>query len=76
MRLPPPLSYLYSAWMAFSKVLGKVMSFLILTVLWVVGFGIYAIIIKLGILFAAKKSSSTYWVDLPPPEPGNMRRQF
>ena len=76
MRLPPPLNYLYRLWMAFSKVLGKVMSFLILTVLWVIGFGIYAIIVKIGMLFAAKKPADTYWVDLPPPEPGNMRRQF
>lgn len=54
MYLPPPFSWLYDAWMAFSKLLGMVMSKIILTVLWIVGFGIYGIIHKIVGLFVKK----------------------
>ena len=61
MELPPPFSWLWSAWMAFSKVLGMIMSKIILTVLWIVGFGVYAIIAKVIGLFGSKMKPATYW---------------
>lgn len=74
MKLPPPLHWLYQAWMAFSKVLGKVMSFIILTVLWIVGFGIYGIIAKLIRFFSKKEISVTYWINAE--TPSDMHRPF
>ena len=77
MKLPPPLSWLYNAWMAFSKVLGMVMSKIILTILWIVGFGIYGIIRKIGLLFVGKtEAPGTFWIDVPPTAPDDLHHQF
>jgi hypothetical protein len=77
MKLPPPLNWLWKAWMAFSHVLGRIMSFLILTVLWIVGFGIYGIIGKIIRLFAKKKETpASFWIDVPPLGPEHLKRQF
>ncbi|MDP7477042.1 MAG: hypothetical protein QF442_01180, partial [Candidatus Peribacteraceae bacterium] len=45
-KLPPPISWIYALWKKFSHVLGIIMTFIILTVLWIVGFGVYAIVMK------------------------------
>lgn len=63
-RLPTPIKQLYALWKQFSHILGIVMSFLILSLLWFVGFGMYAIIlniIRLPTLFA--RAPDTYWID-------------
>ena len=76
-KLPPPISWLYALWKKFSHVLGIVMSFLILTVLWIVGFGTYAIIIKIVTFpkrFASKPQ--TYWIDVAPSTAESMKHQF
>ncbi|MBI3331830.1 hypothetical protein HYZ99_02610, partial [Candidatus Peregrinibacteria bacterium] len=57
MNLPPPFSWLWSAWMAFSHALGMVMSKIILTILWVVGFGLYGIVLKVIGLFQKKPTN-------------------
>ncbi len=76
-KLPPPLSWLWSAWLLFGQVLGKIMSKIILTVLWIVGFGIYGIIHRILCLFTKKKAdAATYWIDVPPVKPGDLHRQF
>lgn len=76
MKLPPPLSWLWSAWKAFAEILGKVMSKIILTILWLVGFGIYAVILKIVMLFRREPAQDSYWIDIPPQEPGDLHRQF
>ncbi|MDO8648430.1 MAG: SxtJ family membrane protein [Candidatus Peregrinibacteria bacterium] len=76
MNLPPPLNWLYKGWMAFSHVLGMVMSKIILTILWLVAFSIYAIVLKVIMLFTSKKPKESYWLDAPPDYPDSMRYQF
>ena len=77
MTLPPPLSWFYDAWMEFSRVLGRIMSWMILTILWIAGFGTYAIIRKTAALFVAKSQApGTSWIDVPPSQPGDLHRQF
>jgi hypothetical protein len=76
-KLFPPISWIYSLWKKFSHVLGIVMSFLILTILWVVGFGIYAIILKI-ITFPKRFSAApdTHWIDAEPTKTDSMKHQF
>lgn len=76
MKLPPPFSWLWNAWMAFAHVLGRVMSFLILTVLWIIGFGIYGIVMKLVRLVKRTPPSGSYWIDAPEEIEGGMKYQF
>ncbi len=51
MRVPTPLRRLYDAWMVFSKALGRVMSAILLTIFWIVGIGLYAVILKVVALY-------------------------
>ncbi|MCF7844971.1 MAG: hypothetical protein K9M03_04050 [Kiritimatiellales bacterium] len=85
MQCPKLLRPLYRAWCTFSTILGRVMSFIILTILWLTLFGIYAIIIKT--ISAIKKFPSlfgggarggynTYWVDPLSEVPNGMQDQF
>lgn len=77
MKLPPPISWFYDAWMEFSKALGMVMSKIILTILWIVGFGAYAVILKIIRLFVKKaETPGTYWIDVPPTAPDDLHHQF
>ena len=77
MTLPPPLSWLWSAWKMFSEVLGKIMSKIILTILWIVGFGTYAIVLTFFRLFRRKSPPpASYWIDVPPAPPKNLHHQF
>jgi hypothetical protein len=76
MKLPPPLNWLYSLWMKFSHILGMIMSRIILTLLWIVGFGIYGIVMKIINLFKSKKSPDTYWRDPPTDFENSMKYQF
>lgn len=76
MKLPPPLKQLYDLWMLFSKALGRVMSWILLTILWVTMFGVYAIVAKVIKLCTKKNSATTYWVDLEPEPAEHMKRPF
>lgn len=69
------LKKLYRAWMGFSHILGRIMSTILITILWIVVFGIYAIILKVMRLFARKTSNETYWIDISK-ESTDMRYQF
>jgi hypothetical protein len=62
--------------MAFSKVLGRIMSAIILTVLWIIGFGIYGIIAKLIRVRQSKTVPDTYWLPLEPLPADHWERQF
>tara|TARA_Y100000310_G_scaffold310740_1_gene356279 strand:+ start:529 stop:840 length:312 start_codon:yes stop_codon:yes gene_type:complete len=72
-KLIPPFSWQHAIWLKFSHGLGIVMSKLILTILWIVGFGPYAIVWKLGHL--KKKKSDTYWVKVDN-EKADMKYSF
>ena len=76
MKLPPPLNWIYQGWMAFSHALGRVMSWIILTVVWLVIFSVYGIVMNIARIFKPRSIPQTYWVD-PLPQPAeSMRHQF
>lgn len=65
MKCPKALKPLYDAWMKFSHVLGLIMSTIILTVLWIVGFGLYAITLRIiDIPSRFKEKPESYWIDI------------
>jgi hypothetical protein len=76
MTIPKPLRILYDAWMKFAHVLGRIMSFILLTILWIVGFGLYAIPMKIISIFKRQPNRDTYWVDVPPKIENDMKHQF
>jgi len=76
MTLPAPLRWLKEGWMAFSHVLGRIMSWIILTIVWIVLFGLYGIIMKVVLLFRSRRTSNTYWVDPLPEVPDALTHQF
>lgn len=75
MKLPPPLSWFTEAWMEFSRALGIVMSKIILTILWIVGFGGYAIVFKIVRALRRSTPAGSYWIDVPPDQ-DDLHRQF
>jgi hypothetical protein len=62
--------------MAFSKALGKVMSAIILTILWIIGFGLYGIVLKIIALTRKEEPKASYWVTLEKNPQDNMKYQF
>ena len=76
MYLPPPLSWLWEGWKLFSHTFGRVMSFIILTILWIIGFGVYGIALKIINLFQKKTKPDTYWIDVEKPTDDTLLRQF
>jgi hypothetical protein len=73
MQIPRLLKPFYDVWMAFSHALGLVMSKMLLTILWIVLFGPYAIIWKIA---NRKKivSKQTYWIEVE--SQSDLLRQF
>jgi hypothetical protein len=74
-KLPPPFPQIHAVWMKFSHILGGIMSWIILAILWVTVFGPYALIYKL----TNKKqnidsTAKTYWIDVK--EESNLKYQF
>jgi hypothetical protein len=76
MKVPPPFSWLWDGWMMFSKALGFVMSKIMLTIFWLIFFGIYALIIRLIGLFSHKPKTDSYWLDTPTDYENSMKYQF
>ncbi|MDA1209158.1 MAG: hypothetical protein O2904_03980 [bacterium] len=72
--LPTPLKQIYKVWELFSHVLGMVMSKILLTILWLLVFGPYAIVWK--ILHLRKKKQSSYWIDVDLNAKNDMKYQF
>ncbi len=64
------------SWMAISRAVGLVMSSILLTVLWVVLFGLYAIVLKCICIFTRKKGTQESFWHAMPEEPGDYRYQF
>ena len=77
MQLPPPLSWLWDGWMAFSHAFGRVMSFIMLSILWVIGFGVYACVLKIGMMIAKDEPErESYWIEVGRTDPEHLLRQF
>ena len=75
MTIPKPLKPLYDAWMAVSHFIGLIMSSVMLSLIWVIVFGAYAMIIKTVSLFGTKKRSGTDWADVSS-EASDFQHQF
>ncbi len=76
-RLPPPLKWIYAAWKKFAELLGIVMSFIILTILWIVGFGTYAVILKIiTVPRRFKAEPDSYWIEAHSSTVESMKHQF
>lgn len=58
------------------KKIGIVMGFIILTIVWVIIFGIYALFVRIARLFRRRTPSASYWVDIPPALPDDAAHAF
>jgi hypothetical protein len=68
---------LRDGWMKLSLAMGFVMSRILLTILWILGFGFYAVAQKVISPFAKKKTQKdSYWIDTEPDFENSMSRQF
>lgn len=65
-------------WMAFAHALGWVNSRILLTVLYVVILGPFALVRRVGSLFARRNSPASYWLPKRSEEPtiASLRRIF
>ena len=70
------LKILKDYYLEIIKPIGLVMSAVVLTILWVVIFGIYAILTKLLRTIGVMKSVPTGWQDCPSEPPENVHYQF
>lgn len=61
--------------MKISHAIGVVMSSIILTIVWVLVFGAYAIVLKIPSLFAKKAVQRTFWWDISE-ESSDFQHQF
>ncbi len=75
MKIPKALRPLYDGWMTVSHMIGLVMSSIILSILWVLVFGAYAVVIKTVSLFGAKRKAASYWADVSEEVP-DYQHQF
>ena len=75
MKLTTPLRQLWSSWLAVSHVIGIVMSGIVLTILWILVFGAYAIVLKIPSLFAKKTKTESFWWNVSGEE-SDFRHQF
>jgi len=63
--------------MILSHAIGVVMSYLVLTILWIFGFGPYAIILKIiRLLSTHKEPPESTWMDATPEDATTMRNPF
>ncbi len=62
--------------MAGSEAMGRIMSWILLTILWVTVFGIYAICLKIAALFRKEEAPATYWHPLRQEGPDSMKNPF
>jgi len=67
---------LWKYWMAFSHAIGMVMSWVILSVFWVVGIGIYALILQFVRLCTSTSARNAIWENPQPEYPESIRHQF
>ena len=75
-QLPRPLQRAKDLWMAMSHAMGRVVSWILLSILWALVFGVYALIMKSARLFRRSGAPDSYWKPCPPEFPESMRHQF
>ncbi len=63
-------------WLALSHSLSFVMSSILLAILWMTLFALYALILKIFRFFGRPSFVSTYWIETSNSEQGNMSQQF
>lgn len=68
----------YRYWMKFAHVLGWVNGRIILTLLYIVVIGPYAVALRVARLFAPRRPQATYWLEKPYEQPTleTLRRIF
>lgn len=71
-----PLQLAWRGWMAFSHALGLVMSTIVLTLLWIVGFGSYAIAFRIACICKRSVVQTSYWNTSLPQRREDLLRQF
>lgn len=76
MQIPTFLRGTARAWMAFSHLLGRIMSRIILTVFWLLCIGLYAVLWKFARLFTRSPVIGSMWKDATPQTAASMRYQF
>lgn len=63
--------------MTFSRAIGLVMSSILLTILWAIVFGIYALIIKIiSLLKGPGPDPKSHWISVKNNAPNDYRNQF
>lgn len=76
-RLPLPLQLPWIGWKWFSYGLGRMMSWIILTLLWLVGFGAYGMVLHIvRFLRLEPERRASAWLEVAPNAPDTYRRQF
>ena len=76
MLLPPLLRRLWNAWKAVGHRIGIVMGFVLLSVLWITIFGIYALCRKCAGLLKRPSPLASYWQPVPPDYPNSLDHEF
>lgn len=67
---------LCDGWMTVSRAIGKVMSFILLTVLWIILFGPYAVVWKLSGLMRKHRPDGSHWQPAMTGDAKQMEYQF
>jgi hypothetical protein len=74
--LPTPLRQLWNGWKRVSRAIGIALSFVVLTIVWLVAFGLYALILRVIRLFKKKGNPASYWRDTVPESAENLLHPF
>ena len=70
------LNIAYVRWKKIARVIGKVNSFILLTVFYFLVFGFIAVMRKVVVLFLKKPVSQSYWIVKDKESLGNFEQQF
>jgi|GEM_PF-3942091 len=70
-----PLRWFWEGWKRAGHAIGIVLSFVVLTMLWIVAFGLYALIMKCGRVFK-DTAPATYWRAVDPDYPESLLHGF
>lgn len=69
-------SALKKGWMAVSHSVGLIFSSILLTLLWLLGIGSYAVIFMVFNIFHRKTPSQTYWLPTPKNSTHDLEHPF
>ncbi|MFH0770284.1 MAG: hypothetical protein V1926_02805 [Candidatus Peregrinibacteria bacterium] len=74
--MPALVRILWQGWKNIGHAIGRVLSFILLTIAWVSIIALYAIALKIAKLFRHHPSPATYWVNPPEEVENGLRYQF